>query len=404
MRIVLGVTGGVAAYKAVYLLRNFVEAGHKVSVIVTENALKFVGEATWAALSGEKVYTDTFVDVEHVTHIRLAQEADLLVVAPATANFLAKARFGLVNDLLTNTLLATKAAILFAPAMHTEMWLHPSVVENVAVLRERNVTVLEPAVGRLTGKDSGVGRLPDPEKIFLAAMGLVSNKPTQDLLGKKILITVGSTREPIDPVRFLGNNSSGKQGMALAAEAVARGGEVFVVAGFLETSPAEGINLLCVSTALQMHKTVMDLLQKHSFEVVVMAAAVADYRPKNFVSTKIKKQDKSFTEIVLTTNVDILSEIVSYRNEHNIRQIVVGFAAETGDANCVSFEYAQEKFYKKACDMLVFNEVGREQVFGLDKTNVRIFSENNLFPEKILGTKKEVSNIIWNNIYTKLVS
>src|SRR3954447_1567339 len=284
-RIVLGVSGGIAAYKSCELLRLFTESGHSVRVVPTADALRFVGEATWAALSGQPVATDVWSDVDQVPHVRLGQEADLVVVAPATADLLARAAHGRADDLLSATLLTARCPVLFAPAMHTEMWEHPATQANVAVLRERGAVVLTPASGRLTGADTGVGRLPDPAEIFTAARTLLLH-PTQDLAGRHVVVSAGGTREPLDPVRFLGNRSSGRQGYALAAVAAARGAQVTVVAANVSLPHPAGATVVRVSTAAELRTAVLTAAAEA--DAVVMAAAVADFRPASSAAYKIK--------------------------------------------------------------------------------------------------------------------
>src|SRR5580692_10804185 len=289
-RVVVGVAGGIAAYKAASVVRQLAEAGHNVRVIPTESALRFVGAATFEALSGEPVHTDVWQDVPEVPHVQIGKQADLVVVAPATADVLARAAHGRADDLLTAALLTARCPVLFAPAMHTEMWLHPATVENVATLRRRGAVVLEPASGRLTGSDTGAGRLPEPEEITTFAELLLARGDAMpyDLAGCKVLVTAGGTREPIDPVRFIGNRSSGKQGYAVARVAAQRGAEVTLIAGHTAglIDPA-GVDVVHVSSAQQL----ADAVSKHGPEahVLVMAAAVADFRPTQVSAAKIKK-------------------------------------------------------------------------------------------------------------------
>jgi phosphopantothenoylcysteine decarboxylase/phosphopantothenate--cysteine ligase len=285
-RIVLGVAGGIAAYKAVEVLRGLTESGHDVTVVPTAAALEFVGVPTWAALSGKAVSTSVWDHVEQVPHVKLGQSADLVLVAPATADLIARATHGIADDLLTNILLTARCPIVMAPAMHTEMWQHPATQRNVAELRARGVIVLEPASGRLTGADTGPGRLPDPSAIVAAAQDTLRRAPAQDLAGIRILITAGGTREAIDPVRFIGNHSSGKQGFELARTAVTRGATVTVVAAHVDAEPPAGVTLSRVSSGEQMHQEVMRLLP--GCDVVVMAAAVADFRADDVAGAKIK--------------------------------------------------------------------------------------------------------------------
>lgn len=371
-QVIVGVSGGIAAYKACTVVRQLAEAGHAVRVIPTESALRFVGAATFEALSGQPVHTGVFSDVPAVPHVRLGQHADLVVVAPATADLLARAVHGRADDLLTATLLTVRCPVLFAPAMHTEMWLHPATVDNVATLRRRGAVVLEPASGRLTGTDSGPGRLPEAEEITTLAHLLLERHDAlpYDLAGRKLLVTAGGTREPIDPVRFIGNRSSGKQGYAVARVAAQRGAEVTLIAGHTTglIDPA-GVNVVHVSSAQQLG----DAVSKHAPEadVLVMAAAVADFRPAQVSAAKIKKGADEPPTIELVRNDDVLAGAVRAR-EHgqlpNMRAIV-GFAAETGDADGDVLFHAREKLRRKGCDLLVVNAVGDGRAFEVDSND-----------------------------------
>ncbi|MGH3635211.1 MAG: bifunctional phosphopantothenoylcysteine decarboxylase/phosphopantothenate--cysteine ligase CoaBC, partial [Mycobacterium sp.] len=335
-RIIVGVSGGIAAYKACTVVRQLAEAGHRVRVIPTESALRFVGAASFEALSGEPVHTDVFEDVPLVPHVAIGQGADLVLVAPATADLLARAVAGRADDLLTATLLTARCPVLFAPAMHTEMWLHPATVDNVATLRRRGAVVLEPASGRLTGADSGAGRLPEAEEITTLAHLLLERHDAlpYDLAGCKLLVTAGGTREPIDPVRFIGNRSSGKQGYAVARVAAQRGAEVTLIAGHTAglVDPA-GVDVVHVSSAQQLR----DAVSKHAPDahVLVMAAAVADFRPARVATAKIKKGTEAPPTIELVRNDDVLAAAVRARADGQLPNMraIVGFAAETGDAN-----------------------------------------------------------------------
>ena len=407
MRIVLGVGGGIAAYKAASLLRLFTEAGHNVSVIPTESSKRFVGVATWEALSGNPVTASVFDEVDKVNHVRLGHEAELIVVAPATADLLARAASGQANDLLTNTLLMARGPVLFAPAMHTEMWSHPATAANVATLRSRGAVVLDPAVGRLTGKDSGPGRLPEPEEIFAAAMAAVDSPApaTGALAGSTVTITAGGTREPLDPVRFLGNRSSGKQGAALAEAALAAGAQVRLIAAHMDVPAPRGVELIRVETALEL-RTAVHRAAADS-DVVIMAAAVADFRPAEVVETKIKKRDDTADPVItLVRNPDILAELVRERDAGAARPaLIVGFAAETGDATSDVLEYGRKKLARKGCDLLVLNRVGQSLVFGQDSTEVSILSPADTgshAPEAIAGTKTEVSARIIERVGAEL--
>ena len=403
MRVVLGVGGGIAAYKAASLLRLFTEAGHNVSVVPTESSKRFVGVATWEALSGNTVSSSVFDEVEKVNHVRLGHEADLIVVAPATADLLARAATGQANDLLTNTLLMARGPVVFAPAMHTEMWAHPATAANVATLRSRGAIVLEPGVGRLTGKDSGPGRLPEPEAIFAAALAAVEPGP---LAGTTVTITAGGTREPLDPVRFLGNRSSGKQGTALAEAALAAGARVRLIAAHMDVPAPAGVELVRVETALDLraaaHQAAADS------DVVIMAAAVADFRPAQTVDTKIKKSDDVPDPVItLVRNPDILQELVRDREASaaGTPRLIVGFAAETGDETSDVLEYGHKKLARKGCDLLVLNREGTSLVFGRDETEVTILSPSaEQSGETIAGTKTEVSVRIIARIAAELAA
>lgn len=374
-QVIVGVSGGIAAYKACTVVRQLAEAGHDVRVIPTESALRFVGAATFEALSGQPVRTGVFDDVPEVPHVQLGKQADLVVVAPATADLLARAVAGRADDLLTATLLTARCPVLFAPAMHTEMWLHPATADNVATLRRRGAVVLEPAYGRLTGADSGAGRLPEAEEITTLAQLLLERHDAlpYDLAGCRVLVTAGGTREPIDPVRFIGNRSSGKQGYAVARVAAQRGAEVTLIAGHTAglVDPA-GVNVVQVSSAQQLGEAV----SKHAPEadVLVMAAAVADFRPAQVAAAKIKKRADEATAaptIELVRNDDVLAGAVRARAHGQLPNMraIVGFAAETGDANGDVLFHAREKLRRKGCDLLVVNAVGDNKAFEVDSND-----------------------------------
>ncbi len=399
MRIVLGVAGGIAAYKAALLLRIFREDGHDVRVVPTVAALEFVGQATWEALSGQPATPHVFDDVPEVAHVRIGQTADLVVVAPATADLIARAAAGLTNDLLTATLLMAQCPVLIVPAMHTQMWQHPATQANVAILRSRGVHVLEPAAGRLTGSDSGPGRLPEPAEIAAAALALVAEPSRgrgpgkQDLSGRHIVISVGGTREPVDPVRYLGNRSSGRQGVALAATALARGARVTLVAANLEVATPVGATTVPVETALELREAVRRAAR--DADVVVMAAAVADYRPASAADHKLKKTDHGEARtITLVENPDILAELASERLRPG--QVIVGFAAETGDAVGSVLEHGRTKAIRKGADLLVVNEVGDGRGFGSAENSVTILDAAGRLLREVAGTKEAVSELIWD--------
>jgi phosphopantothenoylcysteine decarboxylase/phosphopantothenate--cysteine ligase len=388
------------------LLRLFTEAGHHVTVIPTEAATRFVGTATWEALSGNPVSNSVFDDVHQVNHVRLGHEADLVVIAPATADLLAKAATGQAGDLLTNTLLMAHGPVLFAPAMHTEMWQHPATRANVETLRSRGAAVLEPASGRLTGSDSGPGRLPEPEAIYDAAMALVQGQGDYQLplAGRTVTISAGGTREPLDPVRFLGNRSSGKQGVALALAARDAGATVRLLAAHMEVPPPAGVEVVRVETALQLREAA--LTAAADSDVVIMSAAVADFRPAEVSDTKIKKRDDSADPVItLVRNPDILHELVERRNAGDAgpaSQLIVGFAAETGDSDGDVLAYAEAKLRRKGCDLLVVNHVGTDKVFGQDTNAVVILARSGSEPQEAAGSKADVSAAIINRISYEL--
>jgi phosphopantothenoylcysteine decarboxylase/phosphopantothenate--cysteine ligase len=400
-RIVLGVSGGVAAYKAALLLRLFTEAGHDVRVVPTPGALHFVGAATFEALSGNPVTTDVWAGVPEVAHVRIGQEADLVVVAPATADLLARAAAGRADDLLTATLLTAHCPVVFVPAMHTEMWRHAATQDYVATLRRRGAVVLPPAVGRLTGPDSGPGRLPEPADIAALA-GVVLDQGAAavaaDLAGRRVVISAGGTREPLDPVRYLGNRSSGKQGWALARVAVARGADVTLVAANVELPAPFGVRVVPVGTAEEL-RTVM-LAEAQQADVAVMTAAVADFRPETAAATKLKKGAASEpSSIPLVRNPDVLAELVTKRAPG---QLVVGFAAETGDDEADVLTHARAKLARKGCDLLVVNDVSAGQVFGLPDNKVVVLSADGGVVELPPGSKDAVAAGIWTTIAARL--
>jgi phosphopantothenoylcysteine decarboxylase/phosphopantothenate--cysteine ligase len=384
------------------LLRLFTEAGHHVTVIPTEAATRFVGTATWEALSGNPVSNSVFDDVHQVNHVRLGHEADLVVIAPATADLLSKAAAGQAGDLLTNTLLMARGPVLFAPAMHTEMWQHAATRANVETLRSRGAAVLEPATGRLTGADSGPGRLPEPQLIFEAAMALVEGQSDYQLqlAGRTVTISAGGTREPLDPVRFLGNRSSGKQGVALAVAARNAGATVRLLAAHMEVPAPSGVEVVRVETALQLRKAA--LAAAADSDVVIMSAAVADFRPAEVSDTKIKKRDDSADPVItLVRNPDILHELVELRNSGGPgerQQLIVGFAAETGDSHGDVRAYAEAKLQRKGCDLLVVNHVGADKVFGQDTNSVAILARSGSEPQEASGTKADVAAAIITRI------
>ncbi|GIF39943.1 bifunctional phosphopantothenoylcysteine decarboxylase/phosphopantothenate--cysteine ligase CoaBC [Actinoplanes xinjiangensis] len=392
--IVLGVGGGIAAYKACELLRLFTESGHAVRVVPTDSALKFVGEPTWAALSGRPVATGVWDDVHEVPHVRIGRAADLVVVAPATADLLAKAAHGIADDLLTNTLLTATCPIVYAPAMHTEMWENPATRANVATLRSRGAVVIEPAVGRLTGKDTGKGRLPDPSAIFETAVRVLRRGLDLDLAGRHVVVTAGGTREPLDPVRFLGNRSSGKQGYALARSAVARGARVTLVSANVSLPDPAGADIVRVGTTEELRKATVEAAA--SADVVVMAAAPADFRPASVAEQKIKKTDDGTPgPITLVTNPDIAAELGAAKRPG---QVLVAFAAETHDA----LENARGKLVRKRADLIVVNEVGVDRVFGQDRNTVTLLGADGFTATYGELPKDDVADMIFDQVASRL--
>ena len=396
-RVILGVGGGIAAYKACELLRLFTESGHDVRVVPTAAALRFVGEPTWAALSGHPVAADVFTEAHEVPHVRLGREADLVVVAPATADLLAKAAHGLADDLLTNTLLTASGPVVYAPAMHTEMWEHPATRDNVATLRARGAVVIEPAVGRLTGVDTGKGRLPDPEEIFFVARRVLARRAAAtvtDLAGRHVVVTAGGTREPIDPVRFIGNRSSGKQGYAFARTAVARGARVTLVAANVDLPDPAGVTVVRVGTTAQLRSAVLDAAA--DADVVVMAAAPADFRPAVVAESKIKKADHGRAPVIeLVTNPDIAAELGARKPPG---QVLVAFAAETSDA----VPNARVKLAAKRADLIVVNEVGVDKAFGADTNAATVLGADGSVTVLDERPKEDLADAVWDLVVARL--
>ncbi|WP_200446094.1 bifunctional phosphopantothenoylcysteine decarboxylase/phosphopantothenate--cysteine ligase CoaBC [Corynebacterium macginleyi] len=370
--IVLGVAGGIAAYKACHLVRNFKEHGDNVRVVPTESALNFVGAATFEALSGNPVSTSVFDGVEEVQHVAVGQEADAVVIAPATADVIARLAAGRADDLLTATVLVATCPIIVAPAMHTEMWNNPATQDNVKTLRRRGITVMEPAHGRLTGKDTGAGRLPEPEQIAdIVRTELAGFHINHSWSGLKVVISAGGTQEELDPVRYLGNRSSGRQGFALAEVAAHKGADVTIVAGNTTKLPVpSGATLRHIVSARDLETVMRE--ESRDADIVIMAAAVADYRPANVADSKIKKgkMDDALAALQMVENPDVLKALVAARQKGDVPQkcVIVGFAAETGDADSSALEYAEEKFARKGCDLLMANEVGRGMIFGQENS------------------------------------
>ncbi|MGI5400281.1 bifunctional phosphopantothenoylcysteine decarboxylase/phosphopantothenate--cysteine ligase CoaBC [Streptomyces sp. CA-135486] len=389
-KVVLGVSGGIAAYKACELLRRLTESGHDVRVVPTESALHFVGAATWSALSGHPVSTEVWSDVHEVPHVRIGQGADLVVVAPATADMLAKAAHGLADDLLTNTLLTARCPVVFAPAMHTEMWEHPATQENVATLRRRGAVVIDPAVGRLTGVDTGKGRLPDPGEIFeVCRRVLARGVAAPDLAGRHVVVSAGGTREPLDPVRYMGNRSSGKQGYALARTAAARGARVTLIEANTGLPDPAGVDVVHVGTAVQLREAVLKAAA--DADAVVMAAAVADFRPAAYATGKIKKKDgQEPAPVELVRNPDILAEISTERARPG--QVIVGFAAETDDV----LANGREKLRRKGCDLLVVNEVGERKTFGSEENEAVVLAADGGETPVPYGPKESLADTVWD--------
>ncbi len=398
-RVVLGVAGGIAAYKAVELLRLLTETGHAVRVVPTESALRFVGIPTWAALSGASVATGVWDEPESVPHVRLGREADVVVVAPATADLLARAAAGRADDLLTATLLTARCPVVLAPAMHTEMWEHPATRANVATLRVRGVVVLEPGVGRLTGADSGPGRLPDPAEIaaivrrVLARGGAGADRP--DLAGRRVVISAGGTREHLDPVRFLGNRSSGRQGYALARTAAARGAEVTLVAANVDLPDPAGAKVVRVVSAEDLLAAVTPAAQEA--DAVVMAAAVADFRPASLSARKIKKGDGDQAPVEVVRTPDVLAALVAGRRPE---QVLVGFAAETDDV----LAHGRAKLAAKGCDLLVVNRVGDGVGFEVDTNAAVVLGADGSTTDVPLGSKEALADVVWDLVVARLDS
>ncbi|WP_405395013.1 bifunctional phosphopantothenoylcysteine decarboxylase/phosphopantothenate--cysteine ligase CoaBC [Streptomyces gougerotii] len=396
LRVVLGVTGGIAAYKACELLRRFTEAGHTVRVVPTASALRFVGAPTWSALSGQPVSTEVWDDVHEVPHVRIGQQADLVVVAPATADVLAKAAHGLADDLLTNTLLTARCPVVFAPAMHTEMWEHPATRENVATLRRRGAVVIEPAVGRLTGADSGKGRLPDPGGIYELCLR-VGERGTadRDLAGRHVVVSAGGTREPLDPVRFLGNRSSGKQGYALARTAAARGARVTLLSANAALPDPAGVDVVHVTTARELRDAARQVAG--TADVIAMAAAVADFRPAAYATGKIKKREGEEPEpVALVRNPDVLAELAADRARPG--QLIVGFAAETDDV----LANGRAKLRRKGCDLLVVNEVGEHKTFGAEESEAVVLAADGSETPVPYGRKEKLADTVWDLVANRL--
>jgi phosphopantothenoylcysteine decarboxylase / phosphopantothenate---cysteine ligase len=397
MRVVLGVAGGISAYKACELLRLLTESGHEVRVVPTAAALNFVGAATWAALSGQPVTASPWDDVHDVPHVRLGQDADLVIVAPATADLLARAAAGMSDDLLTAVLLTARCPVVFAPAMHTEMWSHPATRANVATLRARGCLVVDPASGRLTGKDTGPGRLPEPAELFALAQRMLARGVAglaADLSGRSVLISAGGTREELDPVRYLGNWSSGRQGYALASTAVLRGAEVTLVAANSELPDPAGVKVVRARSALQLREEM--LAAAPQADVIVMAAAVADYRPAVRSEHKIKKTGLAPEPIALTENPDVVRDLVAARRRAG--QLIVAFGAETGDV----LANGRAKLARKGCDLLVVNKVGNGLAFGTSDNEAIVLGADGSDARLPKGPKEQIADGIWDLIVPRM--
>lgn len=390
-RLVLGVAGGIAAYKACELLRLLTEAGHEVRVVPTGAALRFVGAATWEALSGQPVATDVFSQADQVPHVRLGQQAQLVLVAPATADLLARAATGIADDLLTNTLLTARCSVLYAPAMHTEMWVHPATVANVATLRARGAVVVDPASGRLTGADSGPGRLPEPAELSALATRLLARGTGRpDLAGRTVVVTAGGTREPLDPVRFLGNRSSGKQGYAFARTAVARGAAVRLVAANVELPDPAGAAVVRVETTAQLHEAVAAAAT--GADAVVMAGAPADFRPASYAREKIRAGDGLHLSLVAT--VDVAAALGAAKPSG---QVLVAFAAETA-TGAAAQDSARAKLARKHADLIVLNQVGTGAGggFGADTNAATVIGADGSVTVLAERAKDELADAVWD--------
>ncbi|MBX3093293.1 MAG: bifunctional phosphopantothenoylcysteine decarboxylase/phosphopantothenate--cysteine ligase CoaBC [Cryobacterium sp.] len=392
MSIVVGITGGIAAFKAVSVVRAFVREGHNVQVVATDAALRFVGRPTLEAMSRNVVHSDLYEGVAEVRHVAIGQAADLIVIAPATANTIAKLAAGIADDLLGNTVLASTAPVVVAPAMHTEMWLNPATQANVATLRARGVTIVGPDSGQLTGDDSGPGRLSEPDAIVAAALAAVSltAKRPRDLAGKRVLVTAGGTREAIDPVRFIGNRSSGRQGVAIALAAAARGADVTLIAANLEIAAPATVTVVPVTSAFELQDAAQAAAP--DADVIVMAAAVADYRPRLVADAKIKKEQQGDElTIELVKNPDILKSLTEVRTPG---QIIIGFGAETETDPDALLELARAKAKRKGTDFLVVNRVSWSEGFATEDNEVVIVTDTGDIVMKAAGSKASVANSI----------
>ena len=391
----VGVTGGIAAYKSAALVRLFSEAGHSVQVVATNNAFKFIGKSTLEALSGNPISVvdpDLFTDVDQVKHIAVAKSADLIVVAPATASFLAKMASGIADDLLTTTVLAATCPVVVAPAMHTEMWENKATVSNIETLKNRGVTIVWPAVGRLTGEDSGAGRLAEPEEIYETALASLGGP----LKGKRVVVTAGGTREPIDAARFIGNFSSGKQGIAFARAAKLMGAEVELIAANIDHQLTSGLKTTDVTTALELSQALA--AQSGNYDLLVMAAAVADYKPSDATTSKLKRSELGEKlDVSLVATSDILTETVTALKKAASKAVVVGFAAEASE----DLEpLAKSKLSAKGCDYVLANDISDGKVFGKDETELLLVSKS--ATQRFKGSKQAVATDILSLIASNI--
>lgn len=394
--VVVGVTGGIAAYKSASLIRLFTEAGHSVQVVATLNATRFIGATTLEALSHNKVQVvdpDLYSDVETVKHVALAKSADLIVVAPATASFMAKVAAGIADDLLTTTVLTATSPVVLAPAMHSEMWENRATQDNLAKLTERGLKIVYPGFGRLTGEDTGIGRLAELEEIFATSIGLLGDQP---LNGVRVLVTTGGTREKIDPARFIGNFSSGKQGIGFAIAARDLGAQVSVIAANVDASLLQGLEHIDVVSAADLERSVNEAIG--SFDILIMAAAVADYSPANVSDEKIKRVDLGDSvSIALSVNPDILAAASKRAKELDKNVVILGFAAESS----MKLEaLALAKLQAKGCDFVVANSIQSGEVFNSDSNSILLVSEGGAF--RYSGSKYEVARQVLEAISSKV--
>ena len=403
--VVLVVGGGIAAYKVVEVVRRLREAGARVQVLPTAHALEFVGAPTWEAISGEPIRTDMWSDVHEVPHVRIGQGADLVIVAPATADLMARIVHGRADDLVGATILTARCPVVMAPAMHTEMWMNAATQSNVATLRERGMVVLDPASGRLTGADTGPGRLPEPDAIVASARRILHRGVSglaPDLVGRRVVISAGGTREPIDPVRWVGNRSSGRMGYALARTAAARGAQVTLVSANVDLPAPAGVTVVHVETAEQMSAAMLG--RAATSDVLVMAAAVADHRPAQVSPDKLSKSDDDEQRtLTLTRTPDILAALVEARrlDASRAQQVIIGFAAETAADETDLIDRGRAKVLRKGADLLVLNNVSAGAVFGQDETRVVLLARAGDSVEilaHLAGTKDTVADGLWDHV------